>query len=40
MELEAFVLASQYLSEVEATELINEAQAEQFRIKFLGTKTS
>jgi phenylalanyl-tRNA synthetase alpha chain len=38
MELEAFVLATQYLSEVEATEIANEEQAEQFRIKFLGTK--
>jgi phenylalanyl-tRNA synthetase alpha chain len=38
MELEAFVLASQYLSEVEATEIQNEEQAEQFRLKFLGTK--
>jgi phenylalanyl-tRNA synthetase alpha chain len=38
MELEAFVLASQYLNEVENTEIAGEEQAEQFRLKFLGTK--
>lgn len=38
MELEAFVLANQYLAEVEKSEISTEEQAEQFRIKFLGTK--
>jgi phenylalanyl-tRNA synthetase alpha chain len=38
MELEAFVLAEQYLSEVEAAALETEEQTEQFRLRYLGTK--
>jgi phenylalanyl-tRNA synthetase alpha chain len=38
MELEAFVLAQQYLEEAESAILENEETTEQFRLKFLGTK--
>jgi phenylalanyl-tRNA synthetase alpha chain len=38
MELDAFVLANQYLAEVENYNLDNEQVTEEFRLRFLGTK--
>lgn len=38
MELEAFVLAEKYLTEVEAYSLDTEELTEEFRLRFLGTK--
>jgi phenylalanyl-tRNA synthetase alpha chain len=38
MDLDAFVLANQYLAEVENYNLDNEQVTEEFRLRFLGTK--